>query len=342
MKNNEINELEEFGLIKRISSKFNNKRKSTIIGIGDDSAVLNPQKKLMLLSSDMLIEGIHFDLSYSPLKHLGYKSVIVNLSDIYAMNAEPKQIALNLAISNKFTVDAIDEFYKGVSIACEEYSVDLVGGDTTSSVSGLTISCTAVGYAYNDEITKRDGAKINDIICVTGDLGRSFLGLKILQKEKKKFLKNPKFQPSLEKYKDIIEKQLRPLARKDIFDFLKNKKIKPNSMIDISDGLTSELIHISEASNLGFKIFENKIQISNELKNISKEFKINSLSCALNGGEEYELLFSLSAEKFEKIKKEKIDISPIGFFTDNKKNVIVNKNDNEIEIKSKGWNHFSR
>ena len=241
----DIKELGEFGLINKISSKFKNKRKSTILGIGDDCAILNSESQLILLSSDMLVEGIHFDLSFTPIKHLGYKSVVVNLSDIYSMNAEPKQILINIAISSKFSVEAIDEFYEGVSIACDEYSVDLVGGDTTSSVSGLIISCSVVGYSKKNSIVRRNGAKNNDIICVSGDLGRSFLGLKILQREKVNFIRNPKMQPSLNEYKDIIEKQLRPRARKDVFDFFKDEKITPNSMIDISDGLSSELLHLS-------------------------------------------------------------------------------------------------
>ena len=336
----DIKELGEFGLINKISSKFKNKRKSTILGIGDDSAILNPNKKLILLSSDMLVEGIHFDLSFTPIKHLGYKSVVVNLSDIYSMNAEPKQILINIAISSKFSVEAIEEFYAGVSIACDEYSVDLVGGDTTSSVSGLIISCSVVGYAKKKSIVRRDGAKSNDIICVTGDLGRSFLGLKILQREKINFIKNPKMQPSLNQYKSIIQKQLRPKARKDIFEFFKDEKIKPNCMIDISDGLSSELLHLTRNSEFGFKIFEDKLPIDNSCDKISKEFKMDKVSCALNGGEEYELLFSLNPLDYEKIKKRNIDISPIGFFTKKNKRVLVFNDENEIDLNSDGWSHF--
>ena len=336
----DIKELGEFGLINKISSKFKNKRKSTILGIGDDSAILNSDKKLILLSSDMLVEGIHFDLSFTPIKHLGYKSVVVNLSDIYSMNAEPKQILINIAISSKFSVEAIEEFYAGVSIACDEYSVDLVGGDTTSSVSGLIISCSVVGYAKKKSIVRRDGAKSNDIICVTGDLGRSFLGLKILQREKINFIKNPKMQPSLNQYKSIIEKQLRPKARKDIFEFFKDEKIKPNCMIDISDGLSSELLHLTRNSEFGFKIFEDKLPIDNRCDKISKEFKMDKVSCALNGGEEYELLFSLNPLDYEKIKKRNIDISPIGFFTKKNKRVLVFNDENEIDLNSDGWSHF--
>ena len=340
MNRTEINELGEFGIIKKIKSKFKKTRKSTILGIGDDSAAVSPSNSLVLLSSDMLIEGIHFDLSYTPLKHLGYKSVIINLSDIYSMNCYPKQIILNIAISNKFSVEAIDEFYEGVKYACEEHKVDLIGGDTTSSLSGLTISCTAIGYSEEDEISKRDEAISKDLICVSGDLGRAYLGLLILQREKNNFLKNPKFQPSLSKYKNLVEKQLRPKARKDIIEFFNSNKIKPNSMIDISDGLSSELFHISNSSNLGFKIFEEKLPISDEVISTSEELNIKYLDAALNGGEEYELLFSLPISVYEKLKLDGIEITPLGHFTESNKKVLVLKDGKEINMESKGWNHF--
>ena len=340
MNRTEINELGEFGIIKKIKSKFKKTRKSTILGIGDDSAAVYPSNSHVLLSSDMLIEGIHFDLSYTPLKHLGYKSVIINLSDIYSMNCHPKQIILNIAISNKFSVEAIDEFYEGVKYACEEHKVDLIGGDTTSSLSGLTISCTAIGYSEEDDISKRDEAISEDLICVSGDLGRAYVGLLILQREKNNFLKNPKFQPSLSKYKNLIEKQLRPKARKDIIEFFNSNKIKPNSMIDISDGLSSELFHISNSSNLGFKIFEEKLPISDEVISISEELNIKYLDAALNGGEEYELLFSLPISVYEKLKLDGIEITPLGHFTESNKKVLVLKDGKEINMESKGWNHF--
>ncbi len=340
MNRTEINELGEFGIIKKIKSKFKKTRKSTILGIGDDSAAVSPSNSLVLLSSDMLIEGIHFDLSYTPLKHLGYKSVIINLSDIYSMNCYPKQIILNIAISNKFSVEAIDEFYEGVKYACEEHKVDLIGGDTTSSLSGLTISCTAIGYSEEDDISKRDEAISEDLICVSGDLGRAYVGLLILQREKNNFLKNPKFQPSLSKYKNLVEKQLRPKARKDIIEFFNSNKIKPNSMIDISDGLSSELFHISNSSNLGFKIFEEKLPISDEVISTSEELNIKYLDAALNGGEEYELLFSLPISVYEKLKLDGIEITPLGHFTESNKKVLVLKDGKEINMESKGWNHF--
>ena len=341
MKIKKIEEIGEFGLINRINSKFNSNRKSTIIGIGDDSAIIDNSKSLTLITSDMLIEGVHFDLSFFPLKHLGYKSVVVNLSDIYAMNGCPDQIILNIGISSKFSLKAIDEFYDGIKIACDEYSVDLVGGDTTSSITGMVISCTAIGTVLKKNISLRSGAKENDVLCVSGDLGRSFLGLKILQREKRVFLNNPEMQPKLNSYKNIIEKQLRPVARVDIINILKENKIIPSSMIDISDGLASEILHLSEASNLGVKIFEEKLPILEETKLVAKEFDLNFSNCALNGGEEYELLFSITPNEYELIKKNNIDIKPIGYFIKDKSKKIVLSNDKEDELKSFGWKHFN-
>jgi len=342
MKIKKIEEIGEFGLINRIDSKFNSNRKSTIIGIGDDSAIIDNSKSLTLITSDMLIEGIHFDLSFFPLKHLGYKSVVVNLSDIYSMNGCPNQIILNIGISSKFSLKAIDEFYDGIKIACDEYFVDLVGGDTTTSITGMVISCTAIGTVLKKNISLRSGAKEHDVLCVSGDLGRSFLGLKILQREKRVFLNNPEMQPKLNTYKNIIEKQLRPVARVDIINILKDYKIIPSSMIDISDGLASEILHLSEASNLGAKIFEEKLPILEETKLVAKEFDLNFSNCALNGGEEYELLFSITPNEYELIKKNNIDIKPIGYFTKDKSKKIVLSNGKEDELKSFGWKHFNQ
>lgn len=341
MKIKKIEEIGEFGLINRIDSKFNSNRKSTIIGIGDDSAIIDNSKSLTLITSDMLIEGVHFDLSFFPLKHLGYKSVVVNLSDIYSMNGCPNQIILNIGISSKFSLKAIDEFYDGIKIACDEYFVDLVGGDTTSSITGMVISCTAIGTVLKKNISLRSGAKEHDVLCVSGDLGRSFLGLKILQREKRVFLNNPEMQPKLNTYKNIIEKQLRPVARVDIINILKEYKIIPSSMIDISDGLASEILHLSEASNLGAKIFEEKLPILEETKLVAKEFDLNFSNCALNGGEEYELLFSITPNEYELIKKNNIDIKPIGYFTKDKSKKIVLSNGKEDELKSFSWKHFN-
>tara|TARA_Y100000768_G_scaffold223317_1_gene168502 strand:- start:710 stop:1726 length:1017 start_codon:yes stop_codon:yes gene_type:complete len=337
----DIYQLGEFGLIDEIKKKFPCRKKSSLLGIGDDAAIINLHNKLAVVSSDMLIEGIHFDLSYFPLKHLGYKSVIVNLSDIFSMNAIPSQILLNIAVSSKFRSDAIYEFYDGVKIACDEYNVDLVGGDTSSSVSGMTISCTAIGSVDKKKIARRDGAKPNDIICVSGDIGRSYMGLMILQREKSNFIKNPENQPELDNYKNLIEKQLRPKARNDIIEYLSRYNIIPNSMVDISDGISSDLGHISQSSNLGFKVFEEKLPISKEVRKVSEELNTDYLSSALNGGEEYELLFSMSPENFKKIDKKESNISPIGFFTNNKDKTIVCRDGREDELKSFGWKHFN-
>ncbi len=340
MKRTEINELGEFGIINRINSKFRKNHKTTILGIGDDAAITNTDKELILTSSDMLIEGIHFDLSYTPLKHLGYKLVMVNLSDIFSMNCYPNHILINLAISNKFSVEAIDEIYDGIKYACDEYNIDLVGGDTSSSISGLIMSCTVIGYGDKKQISYRDKAKVDDIICVSGNLGRAYLGLLVLQREKNKFIHDPKNQPDLSKYKKVIEKQLRPKARKDIIDFFNSNKIIPNSMIDISDGLSSELLHISNSSDLGFKIFEEKLPIESEIYSLSKELNIDYMEAVLSGGEEYELLFSMPLDKFENLNLDKIDITPIGHFTKNKKRILVQKDGKNIDLNTKGWIHF--
>ena len=340
MKRTEINELGEFGIINRINSKFRKNQKTTILGIGDDAAITNTDKELILTSSDMLIEGIHFDLSYTPLKHLGYKLVMVNLSDIFSMNCYPNHILINLAISNKFSVEAIDEIYDGIKYACDEYNIDLVGGDTSSSISGLIMSCTVIGYGDKKQISYRDKAKADDIICVSGNLGRAYLGLLVLQREKNKFIDDPKNQPDLSKYKKVIEKQLRPKARKDIIDFFNSNKIIPNSMIDISDGLSSELLHISNSSDLGFKIFEEKLPIESEIYSLSKELNIDYMEAVLSGGEEYELLFSMPLDKFENLNLDKIDITPIGHFTKNKKRILVQKDGKNIDLNTKGWVHF--
>ena len=340
MNRTDLIKIGEFGIIDRINSKFKNKRNSSIIGIGDDAAVTKSEKENVVISSDMLIEGVHFDLSYTPLKHLGYKSVIINISDIYSMNSYPKQILLNIALSSKFSLEALDEFYDGVKYACDDYKVDLIGGDTTSSTSGLIISGTALGYNSKKNIVIRENARPDDIICVSGDLGRAYAGLLVLQKEKENFIKNPKIQPSLDNYKSLVEKQLRPKARKDIIDFFYNNNIRPNAMIDISDGLSSELIHLSKSSKLGFKIYEEKLPISLEVTSMMNKFKLSPLSAALKGGEEYELLFSLPLDVFEKMNISNIDITAIGHFTKENKNLFILKNNQEVEIESQGWNHF--
>ena len=338
---NSIESIGEFGLIDKIKKKFILQDKSSIIGIGDDAAVIRKSKNnFYLISSDMLMEGVHFDLSYHPLKHLGYKAVSVNLSDIYAMNGTPKQLILNLGLSNRFSLDAINEFYEGVKIACREFCIDLVGGDTTSSRTGLIISVSVMGIISKPKLTLRSTAKERHVICVSGDLGRSYLGLQILEREKSVFLSNPKMQPELSNYKDLIEKQLRPKPRKDIINYLDKKNIVPSSMIDISDGLASELIHLSRQSNLGVKIYEKKIPILDSTKNVSEELNLNATTCALNGGEDYELLFSVSEADYKSISDKEIDITSIGYFIRKKNQILVKENGENIKIIAQGWKHF--
>ena len=288
----------------------------------------------------MLVEGIHFDLTYHPLKHLGYKSVTTNISDIYSMNGFANQITINLGLSNRFSLNAIKEFYKGVKIACEEYNIDLVGGDTTSSKTGLIISVSAIGNVLKNKLTLRKTAKKNDIICVSGDLGRSYIGLQILEREKSVFLTNPEMQPELSNYSDLIEKQLKPKARKDLIEKLSEFNIIPNSMIDISDGLASDLIHLSVQSNLGVKIYEEKLPILKSTILTANELNLNPTTCALNGGEDYELLFSVNEKDYNMLKDNDIDITSIGYFTSNKKCNLVSKEGETIGLKAQGWKHF--
>ncbi len=342
MKDKSLESIGEFGLIDIIKKKFNSKNNdSLIIGIGDDAAVISKSKDdYFLISSDMLVEGIHFDLTYHPLKHLGYKSVTTNISDIYSMNGFANQITINLGLSNRFSLNAIEEFYKGVKIACEEYNIDLVGGDTTSSKTGLIISVSAIGNVLKNKLTLRKTAKKNDIICVSGDLGRSYIGLQILEREKSVFLTNPEMQPELSNYSDSIEKQLKPKARKDLIEKLSEFNIIPNSMIDISDGLASDLIHLSVQSNLGVKIYEEKLPILKSTILTANELNLNPTTCALNGGEDYELLFSVNEKDYNMLKDNDIDITSIGYFTSNKKCNLVSKEGATIGLKAQGWKHF--
>ena len=342
MKDKSLESIGEIGLIDIIKKKFNSKNNdSLIIGIGDDAAVISKSKDdYFLISSDMLVEGIHFDLTYHPLKHLGYKSVTTNISDIYSMNGFANQITINLGLSNRFSLNAIEEFYKGVKIACEEYNIDLVGGDTTSSKTGLIISVSAIGNVLKNKLTLRKTAKKNDIICVSGDLGRSYIGLQILEREKSVFLTNPEMQPELSNYSDLIEKQLKPKARKDLIEKLSEFNIIPNSMIDISDGLASDLIHLSVQSNLGVKIYEEKLPILKSTILTANELNLNPTTCALNGGEDYELLFSVNEKDYNMLKDNDIDITSIGYFTSNKKCNLVSKEGETISLKAQGWKHF--
>ena len=332
-------DLGEFGLIKRLNKDINIKNPSTVKGVGDDAAVLEYKDKQVIVTTDILVEGVHFDLSYVPLKHLGYKSVVVNLSDVYAMNAIPKQITVTIAISNRFALEAVDELYKGIKLACETYGVDLVGGDTSSSYTGLIISITAIGEGEKDKIVYRSGAKPNDLICVSGDLGSAYAGLKVLQREQEVFKANPDVQPELKGYDYILERQLKPEARGDIVRLFEELKIQPTSMIDISDGLSSEIIHISEESKCGTRIYDEKIPLADETRKFAEETLIVPTTFAMNGGEDYELLFTISQDDFEKIKNNPL-ISIIGHITEQSKgNFLVMSDGNEIELKAQGWNH---
>jgi thiamine-monophosphate kinase len=339
-KRNEIQELGEFGLIERINRNFHLSNTSSLKGIGDDAAVLEPGDQKILVSTDMLVEGIHFDLSYTPLQHLGYKAVAVNVSDIAAMNGKAEQITVSLALSNRFSLEAIDTLYQGIRSACENYKVDLVGGDTTSSVSGLIISITVIGRAPQQRIAYRNGAKPNDIICATGDLGAAFMGLQILEREKQVFLADPNMQPNIEKYEYLIGRQLKPEARTDIVFDLEEAGVIPTSMIDISDGLASELFHISSQSNTGVRIYEDKIPIDHLTYETAIEFKLDPATCALNGGEDYELLFTIDKADQEKLSKHP-DIHLIGYVHERKnENIMVTKQGTPVPLRAQGWDHF--
>lgn len=333
-----IADLGEFGLINHLTSGLSIKNPQTIQSIGDDAAVLNYENKHIILTTDMLIEGVHFNLVYTPLKHLGYKSVVVNLSDIYAMNAIPKQITVSFAISNKISLTAIEELYEGIKLACDYYNIDLVGGDTSSSLTGMIISVTAIGEAKKEDIIFRKNAGINDLICVTGDLGGAFAGLQLLEREKKVFESGEGIQPDLKGYSYILEKQLKPEARKDIIELFKNKEIQPASMIDISDGLSSDILHICDSSGVGCKIFEEKIPIHNETNKFAEEININPVNLALNGGEDYELLFTVPTDQYEKI-KDISEINVIGLI--NKKSsgrYLITSDGKKMELCPQGWN----
>jgi thiamine-monophosphate kinase len=343
MKNNqkkltEIFELGEFGLIDQITKNVKIEHKNTLKGVGDDAAVIDYGNICSVITTDLLIEGIHFNLIYTPLKHLGYKAVVVNLSDVYAMNATPKQIMVSLAISKRFAVDHIEEIYEGIKLACEVYNVDLVGGDTSSSLTGLAISVTAIGEAKKEDIIYRSTAKNTDIICVTGNLGGAYMGLQLLEREKEIFNTNPGTQPKLEGYDYILQRQLKPEARKDVIELLKELKVKPTSMIDISDGLSSELLHICKNSDVGCKVFQDKIPIDLNTEKMAQEFKIEPLITALNGGEDYELLFTVNINDFEKIKDHAL-IHPIGHITSKKQgSVLITQAGQAIPLQAQGWN----
>jgi thiamine-monophosphate kinase len=338
----ELSQLGEFGLIDYISQSIKLRNSSSIKGINDDAAVIDNSGKMTVVSTDMLLENIHFDLSYVPLKHLGYKAVTVNLSDIYAMNATPKQITVSIAISNRFSLEAVEEFYEGVALACEKYGIDVVGGDTSSSVHGFIISVTAIGEANQEDLVYRDGAKETDLICVSGDLGGAYIGLQLLEREKRIFLENPNIQPDLGGNDYVLEKQLKPEAQKEIIQLLKDIGVKPTAMIDVSDGLSSELFHLCKQSNVGCAIYEDKIPIDPQTYNLAQEFNLDPTVCALSGGEDYELLFTINITDFEKVRNA-MDISLIGHITDKSEGLnLITASGSQIALKAQGWDAFSK
>ncbi len=336
-----ISQLGEFGLIEHLTRNFGVSQTSTIKGIGDDAAVLDFKDKKVIVSTDLLIEGVHFDLSYMPLKHLGYKAVVVNVSDIFAMNASPTQITVSIAVSNRFPLEALDELFAGINLAAKEYNVDVIGGDTTSSQKGLIISITAIGEAEEQEIVYRNGAKPNDLLVVTGDLGAAYMGLQVLEREKQVFQVNPNNQPDLDAYTYIIERQLKPEARKDIRTLLFALEVKPTSMIDISDGLSSEIMHLCKQSNVGCNLFEEKLPLDPSFISVCEEFNIDSTTVAINGGEDYELLFTISMNDFDKIKANP-NFTVIGHMTDVAEGThLITRANTKISLKARGWNPIS-
>ncbi len=333
-----LSELGEFKLIDHLTTQFQIQKTSTIKGIGDDAAILDLSDEQTVITTDLLIEGVHFDLSYVPLKHLGYKAVMVNLSDVYAMNAEASQITVSIAVSNRFPLEALEELYAGIKTAADLYKVDLVGGDTTSSTSGLIISITALGSVASDKVVKRSGAKPNDLLVVSGDLGGAYMGLQVLEREKEVFKVNPQNQPDLSMYTYIIERQLKPEARKDIVELLEKLNVKPTSMIDISDGLSSEVIHLCKNSKVGMELYENKIPLDPQVISTCEEFNIDSTTVALNGGEDYELLMTIDQKDFPKIKGNP-NLTVIGYVTEEAGGMhLVTRAETKVPIIAKGWN----
>ena len=338
----EIADLGEFGLIEHLTKNFEIHNVSTVLGVGDDAAVIDHFGKQTVISTDLLLDGIHFDLMYTPLKHLGYKAVMVNLSDIYAMNATPTQITVSIGISNRISIEALNEFYEGIYIACEKHGVDLVGGDTTTSQKGFIISVTAIGEVTPDKFVKRSTAQKGDLICVSGDLGGAFLGLTLMEREKGIYLENPKVQPDLENESYIVGRLLKPEARKEVIDFFEQNDIVPTAMMDVSDGVSSEVMHLCKQSNLGCRIYEEKLPISDESRRAAYKFGLDPTVCALNGGEDYELIFTLKQEDHDKITLNE-EISVIGYMTDLEEgSKIITKGGNTFNITAQGWNAFKQ
>ncbi|MBI3139595.1 MAG: thiamine-phosphate kinase [Sphingobacteriales bacterium] len=336
----EISSLGEFGLIEQLTRNIELQNASSVLGVGDDAAVIDHFGKQTVLTTDLLVEGVHFDLIYTPLKHLGYKSVVVNLSDVYAMNAIPTQVILSIGISNRFSIEALEEFYEGVYAACEKYGVDLVGGDTSSSQKGFIISLTAVGEVAPDKYVKRSTAQKGDLLCVSGDLGAAYVGLLFLEREKKIFVESPGVQPDLENESYVIGRLLKPEARKDIIEFFTANEIVPTAMMDISDGLSSEILHLCKDSNLGCVVYEDKIPVSEEMKKAAFKFEIDPTACALSGGEDYELLFTLPQADYDKLVLNE-QISVVGYMTEPEEGAqLITRGGSRHAITAQGWNHL--
>ena len=338
----ELSTLGEFGLIDRLTKDNQIKNKTTIVGVGDDCAILDYKRKQILVSTDTMAEGVHFDMVYTPLKHLGYKAAVSNFSDIYAMNGQPKQITIALSVSNRYSVEALDELYAGIRLACEQYGVDIVGGDTTSCLAGMVITITVLGEGEKDKIVRRNTAKENDLVCVTGDLGGAYAGLLVLQREKTEWKINPNVQPNLESYDYVLERQLKPEAQRWLVEFLNKNNIVPTSMIDISDGLASEVLHICHDSKVGCEIYMDRIPIDYQTSRTLEEFKIAAETGALNGGEDYELLFTIDQKDYDLIKDQK-DIHIIGYIREQSAGCkLITKQNTSIDIKAQGWDHYKQ
>ncbi|MGB5941765.1 MAG: thiamine-phosphate kinase [Leeuwenhoekiella sp.] len=336
-----LSSLGEFGLIEHLTKNFTTQQKTTVKSVGDDAAVLDLSEGQTVITTDLLVEGVHFDLAFMPLKHLGYKAVMVNLSDVYAMNAKATQITVSIAVSNRFPLEAVEELYAGIQLACEIYKVDLIGGDTTSSTKGLLISVTAIGQAEAEKITSRDGAKENDLVVVSGDLGGAYMGLQVLERERQVQQVNPNDTPDLEPYSYLIERQLKPEARKDIVELLEKLEVKPTAMIDISDGLSSEIIHICKSSKTGVRLYEEKFPLDPQFISVCEEFKLDSTTVALSGGEDYELLFTISSDDFEKIKGNP-NLTVIGHITSEADALnLVTRGGEFVPIIAQGWKNFN-
>ena len=338
----EISSLGEFGLIEHLTKNIELQNASSILGVGDDAAIIDHFGKQTVVTTDLLVEGVHFDMAYTPLKHLGYKAVIVNLSDVYAMNATATQITLSIGFSNRFSLEALDEFYEGVYAACNKYGVDLVGGDTTTSQKGFIVSVTAIGEVAPDHFVKRSTAQKGDLLCVSGDLGAAYVGLLFLEREKKIFMESPGVQPDLEGEKYVIGRMLKPEARKDIIDFFAKEEIVPTAMIDISDGLSSEILHICKQSELGCILYEEKIPVHEEMKKAAFKFEIDPTACALSGGEDYELLFTIPQTDYDKLLLNE-QVSVVGYMTDAAEGAhIISKGGSKIVLTAQGWNHMKQ